>query len=64
MYTVKSGYQVALKLKYPNIPITLEDSFYYWKAIWGLDLPEKIKISYEGQLKICCQQVRTCGKRR
>ncbi|KAH9724450.1 reverse transcriptase domain-containing protein [Citrus sinensis] len=44
MYTVKSGYQIALRLKYPDIPSTSEDCSCYWKAIWRLELPEKIKI--------------------
>ena len=44
MYTVKSGYQIALRLKYPDIPSTLEDWSFYWKAIWRLELPEKTKI--------------------
>ncbi|KAH9715816.1 putative reverse transcriptase/RNA-dependent DNA polymerase [Citrus sinensis] len=44
MYTVKSGYKIALRLKYPDIPSTSEDCSCYWKAIWRLELPEKTKI--------------------
>ncbi|KAH9800659.1 hypothetical protein KPL71_000753 [Citrus sinensis] len=43
-YTVKSGYQIALNLKFPNAPTNSENGSRHWKFLWMLDLPEKIKI--------------------
>ena len=43
-YAVKSGYQVALKLKFPDWPSTSKRKSFEWHTIWKLDLPEKIKI--------------------
>lgn len=42
--TVKNGYHVALRLKFPAIPASSEDSKNQWKIIWTLALPEMIKI--------------------
>lgn len=44
IYTIKSGYQVTLKLKYSNNPSPSEGGSNYWKAIWRLDLPKRIEI--------------------
>ncbi|KAH9781318.1 putative non-LTR reverse transcriptase [Citrus sinensis] len=43
-YSVKSGYQLALRMKFPNAPSSLESMSQYWSALWSLELPEKIKI--------------------
>ncbi|XP_024043202.1 uncharacterized protein LOC127899387 [Citrus sinensis] len=43
-YIVKSGYQVALKLKFPNSPTCSNSSSSNWNIIWKLTLPAKIKI--------------------
>lgn len=43
-YSVKNGYQLALKFKFPNDTSSLDNSSKHWKFLWFLDLPEKIKI--------------------
>ncbi|KAH9741755.1 putative reverse transcriptase/RNA-dependent DNA polymerase [Citrus sinensis] len=43
-YSVKSGYQLALKEKFPSAPSSSNLEPRQWNAIWKLDLPEKIKI--------------------
>ncbi|KAH9668523.1 reverse transcriptase domain-containing protein [Citrus sinensis] len=43
-YTVKSGYQVALKLKFPNQASSSASSPQRWNNLWSLNLLEKIKI--------------------
>lgn len=43
-YSVKSGYQVAVKLKSPGNPSCSDGSKTQWKVIWEADIPEKIKI--------------------
>lgn len=43
-YSVKSGYQIALRLKFPDSPCSSENSQTVWSVIWKLDLPEKVKI--------------------
>lgn len=43
-YSVKSGYQVAVKLKSPGNPSCSDSSKTQWKVIWEADIPEKIKI--------------------
>ncbi|KAH9679641.1 putative reverse transcriptase/RNA-dependent DNA polymerase [Citrus sinensis] len=43
-YSVKSGYQIALKLKCPNSPCSSDSSLSQWNVIWAAELPEKIKI--------------------
>lgn len=44
LYSVKSGYQVALRLKFPNYPSTSKTSMTEWNMIWKLQIPTKIKI--------------------
>ncbi|KAH9784956.1 reverse transcriptase domain-containing protein [Citrus sinensis] len=44
IYSVKSGYQVALKEKFPDIPNCSNQKTNQWSVIWTLSLPEKIKI--------------------
>lgn len=34
-YTVKSGYQVALKLKFPDQPNNLDSGQLSWNVIWS-----------------------------
>lgn len=41
---MKSGYQLALKIKPPNATSCSENNSKQWNALWSLDLPEKIKI--------------------
>ncbi|XP_024043083.1 uncharacterized protein LOC112099827 [Citrus clementina] len=43
-YSVKSGYQLALNLNFPNEPESSNSSSRLWKIPWMLDLPEKVKI--------------------
>ena len=43
-YSVKSGYQLALRMKFPDAPSGSESRSHYWSALWSLELPEKIKI--------------------
>lgn len=43
-YSVKSGYQLALNLNFPNEPESSDNSSRHWKIPWMLDLPEKVKI--------------------
>ncbi|KAH9669444.1 reverse transcriptase domain-containing protein [Citrus sinensis] len=43
-YSVKSGYQIALKIKVPDTPSSSVNSNNQWKVIWTLNIPEKIKI--------------------
>lgn len=44
MYSVKSGYQAALRLKHSDFPSCSSNTHCHWNVIWSLDLPEKIKI--------------------
>lgn len=44
LYSVKSGYQLALKIKYPDKPSCSSKEFNIWNPLWTLQLPEKIKI--------------------
>ncbi|KAH9672717.1 putative reverse transcriptase/RNA-dependent DNA polymerase [Citrus sinensis] len=43
-YSVKSGYQIALKEKFQNVPSSSKPKPSQWNAIWKLDLPDKLKI--------------------
>ncbi|KAL9461995.1 hypothetical protein AB3S75_000061 [Citrus x aurantiifolia] len=43
-YSVKSGYQLALRIKFPDSTSCSEISSQYWSALWSLELPEKLKI--------------------
>lgn len=43
-YTVKSGYQVALKLKYVEAPTSSTGHSHGWHNIWKLNLPRKTRI--------------------
>ncbi|XP_024038343.1 uncharacterized protein LOC112097373 [Citrus clementina] len=43
-YSVKSGYQIALNLKFPAKPTSSATTENQWNAIWLLTLPEKIRI--------------------
>ena len=43
-YSVKSGYQVAMKMNFPEKPSCSSENDKYWHAIWYLQLPEKVKI--------------------
>ncbi|KAL9413382.1 hypothetical protein AB3S75_041953 [Citrus x aurantiifolia] len=43
-YSVKSGYQVALKLKFSDPPSCSDSRGNNWGVIWKLNIPEKIKI--------------------
>lgn len=44
LYTVKSGYQVALKLKYVEAPTSSTGHSHGWHNIWKLNLPRKTRI--------------------
>ena len=43
-YSVKSGYQLALKMKTPDMASCSEEKQNFWNAIWYLQIPEKVKI--------------------
>ncbi|KAH9688162.1 reverse transcriptase domain-containing protein [Citrus sinensis] len=43
-YSVKNGYQLALRSKFPDSTSCTEASHKYWSALWTLELPEKLKI--------------------
>lgn len=43
-YSVKSGYQLAQKIQFPNNPSSSSNNHKQWNALWALDLSEKIKI--------------------
>ena len=43
-YSVKSGYQLALKMKFSDAPSSSESMSQYWSALWSMELPKKIKI--------------------
>lgn len=43
-YSIKSGYQIAQKIKSHDSPSYSVDDLGCWKAIWTSNLPEKIKI--------------------
>lgn len=43
-YSVKSSYQVALKIEFPNCPSSSSSTQTSWNAIWTLGIPEKVKI--------------------
>ncbi|KAH9743515.1 putative reverse transcriptase/RNA-dependent DNA polymerase [Citrus sinensis] len=43
-YTVKSGYQTALNIRFPAMPSSSEFSKNEWNIIWSLALPKKIRI--------------------
>ncbi|KAK9226298.1 hypothetical protein WN943_011345 [Citrus x changshan-huyou] len=40
-YSVKSGYQLALKMKFPDKPSCSDEKQNTWNAIWYLQIPEK-----------------------
>lgn len=42
--TVKSGYQIALKLKCTETSSSLDNSKTHWEVIWSKEIPEKIKV--------------------
>ena len=44
VYAVKSGYQLVLKMKYPDKPSCSYKGLNHWNRLWTLQLPEKIKI--------------------
>ncbi|KAL9426438.1 hypothetical protein AB3S75_033257 [Citrus x aurantiifolia] len=43
-YSVKSGYQIARKIKHSDESSCSENSSGQWNVIWAMELPEKIKI--------------------
>lgn len=43
-YSVKSGYQIALQIKHPELPSCSSNTSGQWNMIWSMELPEKIKI--------------------
>ena len=44
IYSVKSGYKLAVNLKFPDKPSCSDSSKTMWKVIWANDIPEKVKI--------------------
>lgn len=45
-YSVKSGYRIALTIKFPKASCCSITDSSYWKIIWNLNVPEKIKMIY------------------
>ena len=43
-YSVKSGYQLAIKMKTPDMASCSEKKQNFWNSIWYLQIPEKVKI--------------------
>lgn len=43
-YSVRNGYQVAVRMKFPDNPECSDSSKTKWKVIWSNEIPEKIKI--------------------
>lgn len=43
-YSVKSGYQLALKIKSPEPSNSSGNNSKHWNALWSLKIPKKIKI--------------------
>lgn len=43
-YSVKSGYQIALKLKFPEAASSSNKSKTHWGVIWSREISEKIKV--------------------
>lgn len=43
-YSIKSGYQVALQIKVPDLSNSSNYSSKQWNSLWSLELPEKIKL--------------------
>lgn len=43
-YSIKSGYQLALQIKFPSKPSNSEEGKSAWNSIWYLQIPEKVKI--------------------
>lgn len=43
-YLVKSGYQLALQMRFPNKPSSSKEGKSSWSLIWYLQIPEKVKI--------------------
>lgn len=43
-YSIKSGYQIALKLKYSGIASSSGNSKTHWEFIWSKEIPERIKV--------------------
>ncbi|KAL9450662.1 hypothetical protein AB3S75_012400 [Citrus x aurantiifolia] len=44
IYSVKSGYQIALKLKFTETASSSNNSKTHWDVIWAKEIPEKIKV--------------------
>lgn len=42
-HSVRSGYQIALQLRYSSTPSCSGNGSKYWNYLWTLNLPEKIK---------------------
>ncbi|GAY62607.1 hypothetical protein CUMW_219180 [Citrus unshiu] len=42
-YSVKSGYQIALKLKFTETASSSDNSKTHWDVIWAKEIPQKIK---------------------
>ncbi|KAL9411912.1 hypothetical protein AB3S75_045503 [Citrus x aurantiifolia] len=43
-YSIKSGYQVAMRIKFPEDPSCSNHDQNQWRFIWKLAMPEKVKI--------------------
>lgn len=63
-YSVKSGYQLALKMKFPNKPSYSEDKQTHGIVYGTFRFQKKSKSSYGGQQTTCSQHERIFGKRK
>ena len=61
---MKSEYQLALKMKYPDKPNCSYKSFNHWNRLWTLQLPEKSKYLCGELAKTYCPLLRTYGKKK
>lgn len=42
-YSVKSGYQIAQKIRFPSPPSSSQTTLDVWKNLWSLMLPAKVR---------------------
>ena len=55
IYIVRSGCQLALKLKYAEVPTSSTGKSNGWHTIWKFNLPGKPEYSFGELPRICCQ---------
>lgn len=63
-YSVKSGYQLALKLKYPEASSNSGNNPRHWNTLWSLEIPEKVKIFMWRAIKNLLPSAKNLWKRK